>query len=213
MANRQTPRWGRFSTGRGGHLLTPRTAGRVLIVHASPVWAWQERNGDHVCEKRCSGLDLLGCDPGLGYAAQDLRTRRTEVAYGSLLLRDGVRAAPSSSPVVCRIVGAPPLDTPARVIPCRTLWEGKGRAGYRASPQVQNTRLFRWRWPAGVPVPVPPETWSAHLPGRDQTVISSNQQPKAPGARRPTGVRGRSPLAAQSTATVPRRRAWSLRAS
>jgi len=25
--------------------------------------AWQGRNGDHVSGKRCSGLDLLGCDP------------------------------------------------------------------------------------------------------------------------------------------------------
>jgi hypothetical protein len=62
---------GRLSTGRGDHLLTPRIAGRVSVVHASPVWAWQERNEDYVCEKRCSGLDLLGCDPGLDYAAQD----------------------------------------------------------------------------------------------------------------------------------------------
>jgi hypothetical protein len=59
--------------------------------------AWQERKGDHVWEKRCSGLDLLGCDPGSGYAAQDLRTRETEVAYCSVRLRDGVRAAPSRS--------------------------------------------------------------------------------------------------------------------
>ncbi len=33
--------------------------------------AWQVRNGDHVWEKKCSGLDLLGCDPGSGYATQD----------------------------------------------------------------------------------------------------------------------------------------------
>jgi hypothetical protein len=33
--------------------------------------AWQVRNGDHVWEKRCSGLDLLCCDPGSGYVAQD----------------------------------------------------------------------------------------------------------------------------------------------
>ena len=72
-------------------------------------WAWQGRKGDHVWEKRCSGLDLLGCDPGSGYAARELRTRESELAYRSVRLRDGVRAAPLSSPVVCRIVGAPPL--------------------------------------------------------------------------------------------------------
>ena len=119
--------------------------------------AWQERNGDHVWEKRCSRLDLLGCDLGPGYAARDLRTRESEVAYGSLRLRDGVLAAPSSSPVVCRIVGAPPLCAPARVIPGRTLLEGGTWVGSRASPQVQSTPLFEWRWPAGVPVPVPLE--------------------------------------------------------
>jgi hypothetical protein len=123
--------------------------------------AWQEWNGDHVWEKRCSGLDLLGCDPGSGYAARDFKTRETGLAYGSLRLGDGVRAAPSSSPVVCRIVGAPPLCAPARVITGRALLEGEGRVGSRASPQLQSTPFFRRRRPAGVPVPVPPETQSA----------------------------------------------------
>jgi len=93
-------------------------------------WACQGRNGDHVWEKRCSGLDLLSCDYAPGYAALRFNTRESEVAYRSLLLRDGVRAAPLSSPVVCRIVGAPPLCAPARLIPDRTLWEGEGRAGF-----------------------------------------------------------------------------------
>ena len=60
-------------------------------------WAWQGRKGDHVWEKRCSGLDLLGCDPGSGTTAQDLRTRETELAYRSLPLRDDARAASPSS--------------------------------------------------------------------------------------------------------------------
>ena len=50
-------------------------------------WAWEGRKGDHVWEKRCSGLDLLGCDPGSGTTAQDLRTREAELAYRSQLLR------------------------------------------------------------------------------------------------------------------------------
>ena len=124
--------------------------------------AWQGRNGDHVSGKGCSGLDLLGCDPGSGYAARGFNTRETELAYRSLLLRDDARAASSSSPVVCRIVGAPPLGAPARVFPGRTLVEGEGRVGSRASPQVQSTPLFRWRWPAGVPVSVPCEPCSGH---------------------------------------------------
>ncbi len=61
--------------------------------------AWQERTGDHVWEKRCSGLDLLGCDPGSGYAARDFNTRETELAHRSLRLRDDVLATPSSSPL------------------------------------------------------------------------------------------------------------------
>jgi hypothetical protein len=123
-------------------------------------WAWQGRKGDHVWEKRCSRLDLLGCDLGPGTAARDLRTRETEMASRSLLLRDDVRAASPSSPVVCRIVGAPPLCAPARVLPGRTLVEGEGRVGYRASPQLQSTPFFRRRRPAGVPLPVPAETQS-----------------------------------------------------
>jgi hypothetical protein len=79
------------------------------------------KEGDHVWEKRCSGLDLLGCDPGPGYAARVFNLRETELAYGSLRLRDGVRATSSSSRWVCRISGAPPLFAPARVIPGRTL--------------------------------------------------------------------------------------------
>jgi hypothetical protein len=106
--------------------------------------AWQGRKGDHVWEKRCSGLDLLGCDPGPGYVARGFNTRETELASRSLLLRDDVRAASPSSPVVCRIVGAPPLCAPARVLPGRTLVEGEGRVGFRASPQLQSTPLFRY---------------------------------------------------------------------
>ena len=122
--------------------------------------AWQGRKGDHVWEKRCSGLDLLGCDPGSGYATQDVRTRETELVYRSLRLRDDARAASPSSPVVCRIVGAPPLCAPARVLPGRTVLEGEGRVGSQASPRLQSTPLFCWRWPAGVPVPVPGKTQS-----------------------------------------------------
>jgi hypothetical protein len=120
--------------------------------------AWQGRNGDHVSGKRCSGLDLLGCDPGPGYAARGFNTRETELVYRSLRLRDGVLAAPPSSPVVCRIVGAPPLRAPARVIPGRTLGEGEGRVGSRASPQLQSTPSGRWWRLLGGPVPVPPKT-------------------------------------------------------
>ena len=122
--------------------------------------AWQERTGDHVWEKRCSGLDLLGCDPGSGYAARGVNTRETELAYCSVRLRADVHAAPASSREWVYPI-APPLCAPARVIPGRTLLEGEGRVGSRASPQVQSTPFFRWRWPAGVPVPVPPETQSA----------------------------------------------------
>jgi hypothetical protein len=122
--------------------------------------AWQGRKGDHVWEKRCSGLDLLGCDPGSGYAARGFNTRETELASRSLLLRDDVRAASPSSPVVCRIVGAPPLCAPARVLPGRTLVEGEGRVGSRTSTQLQSAPFFSWLWPAGLPVPIPAETQS-----------------------------------------------------
>ena len=122
--------------------------------------AWQERNGDHVSGKRCSGLDLLGCDPGSGYAVRAFNTRETELSLcRSLRLRDDVRAASSSSSSVFRIVGAPPLCAPAQVIPCRTLLEGEGRVGHRASPQLQTTPGQWWRV-SEVPVPEPPEPQS-----------------------------------------------------
>ena len=122
--------------------------------------AWQERSRDHVWAKRCSRLDLLSCDLSSGYAAQGLRTRKSEVACGSLQLRADVHAAPASSlELACPI--APPLCAPARVMPGRTLLEGEGRDGYRASPQLQSTPLFRRRWLSVVPIPVPPEPKSA----------------------------------------------------
>jgi hypothetical protein len=65
-----------------------RTAGRVSVVHA-----------------------------GSGTAAQGVNKRETELVNRSLRLRDDARAAPPGSPVVCRIVGAPPLGAPARAIP------------------------------------------------------------------------------------------------
>ncbi len=148
--------WG--SIGSGVCFFTHRLS---TAAQKPSAWAWQVRNGDHVSGTRCSGLDLLGCDPGSGYAARGFNTQETELASRSLLLRDDVRAASPNSPVVCRIVGAPPLCAPARVLPGWTLVEGEGRVGSRAStqlPQVKSTHLFSWRWPAGVPVSVPTET-------------------------------------------------------
>ncbi len=115
--------------------------GCLWFTHALS-WAWQGRKGDHVWEKRCSRLDLLGCDHGSGYAARGLNTRETELAYRSLRLRDDARAAPSRSPVVCRIVGAPPLCAPARVIPGRTLLEGEGQVGSPGPPLKFKVRPF-----------------------------------------------------------------------
>ena len=45
--------------------------------------------------------------------------------------------------------------------PGRTLLEGEGRVGYRASPQFQNTPSGPWWRKTEVPVPVPPELQSA----------------------------------------------------
>jgi hypothetical protein len=99
------------------------------------------------------GLDLLGCDHGSGYTAQGFNMRETGVAYGSLRLRDGIRATPSGSQLLCRIVGAPPLCAPARVFPGRTLLEGEGRVGSRASPQSQITPFGSGWWHGEVPIP------------------------------------------------------------
>ena len=64
--NRKAPRGGApFSTGRGPepwHLGFDRI-GCLCFTHRLS-WAWQGRKGDHVWEKRGSGLDLLGCDSG-----------------------------------------------------------------------------------------------------------------------------------------------------
>ena len=162
--NRKAPRGGRLGTGRGSspwHLGLDRV-GCLWFTHRLS-WAWQVRNGDHVWEKRCSELDLLGCDPGSGYAALRFNMRESELAYGSLLLRDGVLAAPPSSLVVLQPFDslAPPLCAPARVVPGRTLLEGEGRVGYRASPQLQISPAECWWGLQEVPVPVPPESQSA----------------------------------------------------
>lgn len=155
MPNRKAPHAGRLCTSCGGSLLTRGLPVGCLWFTHRLSGAWQGRNGDHVSGMRCSGLDLLGCGPGSGTAARGLNTRETELASRSLRLRDDARAASPSSPCVCRIVGAPPLCAPAQVIPGRTLLEGEGRVGSRASPQLQITPSGPcWRV-AGVPVPVP----------------------------------------------------------
>jgi hypothetical protein len=84
---------------------------------------WQiQPECDTLLAERCSELDLLGCDPSSGYAALRFNMQETEMAYGSLRLRDGVRAAPSRNRLLSI---APPLCAPARVIPCRTLLDFK----------------------------------------------------------------------------------------
>ncbi len=83
------------------------------------------------------------------------------MAYCSVRLRADVHAAPARSLEWWVHPIAPPLCAPARVIPGRTLLEGEGRVGYRASPQVQSTPLFRRQWLSAVPIPVPQEPKSA----------------------------------------------------
>lgn len=155
MPSRKAPRGGALAPVADHRLGIWGLTDRVSVFHAWPVWGLAGKGWDHVSGKSCSGLDLLGCDPGPGYVARDLNTRGTELAYRSLRLRDGVRAAPSSSRLMPRMLGVPPLCAPARVIPGRTLLEGEGRVGYRASPQLQSTPLFRLQRLPEVPVPVP----------------------------------------------------------
>ena len=97
----------------GGHLLTPRTAGRVSVASRM------------TCLLLRRSLRL-----GPGREGKEITSGR----------RDAQGLAFSA------------------VIPGRTLVEGEGRVGSRASPQIQSTPLFGWRWPAGVPVPVPADT-------------------------------------------------------
>ena len=93
---KKAPRIGRLSTGCGNDVLTQRLAGRVSVVHhAWPVLSLTGKERDHVWKTRCSGLDRLDCDPGSGNAARGFKMRESELAYHSLQLRDGVRAAPS----------------------------------------------------------------------------------------------------------------------
>ena len=115
------PWGGRLSSGCGNEVLTQKLAGQVSVKHAFSVWGLTGKDGDHVWKTRCSELDLLGCDPDSGYAALRFSTRESDVACRSVRLRDGVRATPSRSPGVCRIVGSPPLRAPARLIPGRIL--------------------------------------------------------------------------------------------
>ncbi len=113
----------------------------VLVFTLGLSGAWQERKGDHVSGKRCSRLDLPGCDPGSGTAARGVNTRETELASRSLLLRDDVRAASPSSPVLCRIVDAPPSCAPARVFLAGLSW--KAGSGLAPGPPLKfKVRLF-----------------------------------------------------------------------
>ena len=105
--------------------------------------AWQARKGDRVGEKRCSGLDLLGCDPSSGYVARGVKWRQLKLAYRSLQIRDDLRAKPSSSLWVSRILGAPPLGAPARVIPGRTLLEGGDGLAPGPPPSTTNYASFQ----------------------------------------------------------------------
>ena len=122
--------------------------------------AWQARKGDRVGEKRCSGLDLLGCDPGSGYAARGVKWRELKLAYRSLRLRDDLRARPSSS-LIKFTLGLSHLGrTSAGRTGSGDPWPdslGGWGTGWLPGlpPQLQITPLFRWRWPAGVPIPVP----------------------------------------------------------
>jgi len=87
-------------------------------------------NQSNGAEQRCSGLDLLSCVLGLDYASQGFRMG---ILFSSVLLDNyGMAFAPrhrgqlthtdleSHSSSI-----APPLRTPARVIPGRTLLEVK----------------------------------------------------------------------------------------
>ena len=96
--NGKAPRRGRLGTSRGSSPwhLGPDPIGCLGFTHRLS-GAWQARTGDHVRGKRRSKLDLLACDPDSGYAAQDSRTRESDLAYRSLRLRDGVLATPSRS--------------------------------------------------------------------------------------------------------------------
>ena len=123
-------------------------------------WAWQGRKGDHVWEKRCSGLDLLGCDPSSGYAARGVKWRELKLAYRLLRLRDGFRATPSSS-LIKFTLGLSHLGrTSAGRTGSGDPWPdslGGWGTGWLPDlpPQLQITPLCRRWWPAGVPIPVP----------------------------------------------------------
>jgi hypothetical protein len=73
---------------------------------------------------------------------------------------------------------APPRCAPARVIPGRTLLEGEGRVGSRASPQVQSTPSGGWWGLFGVPVPVPPKTQSVQCLCGATPLLLSLQSPR-----------------------------------
>lgn len=73
---------------------------RLSTDCGSLLLSYQGRNRSDPSEERCSRLDLLGCSPGTGYAAQEFNTRETGIAYVSQHLRVGVHAAPPRSRVL-----------------------------------------------------------------------------------------------------------------
>ena len=65
------------------------------------------KGADHITEKRCSGLELLGCDPGSGYTVLRFNTQNWLIAlcgYGIT-----ARAASSSRQALCNTVYKGPL--------------------------------------------------------------------------------------------------------
>ena len=93
----------------------------VCVFDDCPVWGLTGKESGHVSAERCSGLDLSSCDRGPGYAAQGIHNQGIRSGISLLRLRGDVRATPPSSLCGSRILSAPPLCAPARVIPGRTL--------------------------------------------------------------------------------------------
>ncbi|MEY3930946.1 MAG: hypothetical protein RLZZ516_2656 [Cyanobacteriota bacterium] len=150
---KKAPRGGRLSTGCGGHLITPRTAGRVSVDSRMPCLG-PGREGKEITFGRrdARGLTFSAVIPAR--VLQPGISTRGEQSWRIALCGYGMTLAPRHRVhLVCVASLA--------VIPGRTLLEGRVRVGSRASPQLQGKPLFSWRWPAGVPVPVPAKTRSA----------------------------------------------------
>ena len=158
--NRKAPRVGRLCTGCGGHLLTPRTAGRVSVGSRMPCLG-PGREGREITSGRRDARGLTFSAVIQTRVMQPGGSTRGEQKWCIALCGYGLTFTQRQRVHWSGFIQSHLRRRTGSDRPGRTLLEGEGRVGYRASPQVQSTPSGPWWRLADGPVPVPPDPQSA----------------------------------------------------